>query len=159
MEGHLQEDIILLLWDRLILAIIISRNTEDISTINMVLPITNPGIIAINTRLAAAAVSLTAQAPGINSMVTPDLAMGITGCLTEHTALTTDTVTLGDMGQASKYSLQTRPTHLEPWCTCSKHHATLMDKIEGKIEMKVGEKVHNPAMVAHGKAKYKGYSK
>jgi hypothetical protein len=30
--------------------------------------------------------------------------------------------------------------------TCSKHHATLMDKIEGKIEMKVGEKMHNPAM-------------
>lgn len=27
-----------------------------------------------------------------------------------------------------------------------KHHASLKEKIEGKIEMKVGEKMHNPAM-------------
>jgi hypothetical protein len=27
-----------------------------------------------------------------------------------------------------------------------KHHASLKDKIEGKIETKVGEKLHNPNM-------------
>ncbi|KAJ9109537.1 hypothetical protein QFC20_003281 [Naganishia adeliensis] len=141
-----------------------NRPTKVVSRLPVVSAIINPGTVAISHRPTMEVGSVTtAQAEATNRMGTAgrrqvmaaaERRMGIPDCTT-HTDMQ-----VADTGRDSKHTLHlTLARSLIRRYARSKHHASLMDKIEGKIEMTVGEKMHNPAMVAQGKAKYKGYSK
>lgn len=131
-----------------------NRPTKVVSRLPVVSAIINPGTVAISHRPTMEVGSVTtAQAEATNRMGTAgrrqvmaaaERRMGIPDRTTHMDMQVADT------GRDSKHTLHlTLARPLIRRYAASKHHASLMDKIEGKIEMTVGEKMHNPAMGEH----------